>query len=98
MIDYVLGHNLAAFAEFQDRLDVSDPGEILRLYQIRQEAVETSTASVLSEGEDKLAGWTLLSPAEPDVVRSRKYEEKVLLLSTKALYVVSYEFTLQKVR
>jgi hypothetical protein len=42
-----------------------------------------------------------LSPSEPDVVRpgkNGKYEEKVLVLSNKAVYVVAYEFNLQKVR
>lgn len=63
----------------------SDPGEIVRLAEIRLEGRETSTKLVLPEGEDRLAVWTLLSPVEQDVVRSSKYEEKVLLLSTKAI-------------
>ncbi|KAI5477835.1 protein of inositol phosphatase family [Pseudohyphozyma bogoriensis] len=96
-IDYVLGHNLNVFAEFQSKLGGSDPGEILRLAQIRLEAIETSAQFVLSEGEERLAGWTLLSPEQQDAVRSTKYEEKVLLLSDKAVYVVSYEYSLQKV-
>ena len=56
---------------------------------------------MLAEGETKLAGWVLLSPSEIDVVRPRKggkYEEKVLLLSQKATYVVNYDYTLQKVK
>ncbi|KAL8293443.1 hypothetical protein RQP46_000144 [Phenoliferia psychrophenolica] len=97
VIDYCTGNNLNVFAEFQERLSSSDPGEILRLAQIRLEAIETSAKSVLTEDEERLAAWTLLSPVEQDVVRSTKYEEKVLLLSSKAVYVVSYEYTLQKV-
>lgn len=43
-------------------------------------AVETSSARVLSEGEQRLAGWTLLSPEDRNVKLSPKLEEKVLLL------------------
>ncbi|GAA5909534.1 hypothetical protein JCM5296_006064 [Sporobolomyces johnsonii] len=99
-LDYMLGINLLAFQEFSERLETSDPGEILRLAKIRQEAIETSVRDVLPEGEEKIAGWTLLSPSEQDVVRPArggKFEEKVLLLSSKAVYVVGYEFSLQKV-
>ncbi|KAK4703087.1 phosphatidylinositol 4-phosphatase, partial [Phenoliferia sp. Uapishka_3] len=98
VIDYCTGANLAAFAEFQEKLSTSDPGDILRLAQIRLEAIETSAKSVLTEDEERIAAWTLLGPVEQDCVRSTKYEEKVLLLSSKAIYVVSYEYTLQKVR
>ncbi|GAA6057686.1 hypothetical protein JCM3770_003842 [Rhodotorula araucariae] len=99
-LDYILGVNLNAFQEFSERLETSDPGEILRLAKIRQEAIDTSCHEVLPDGELKLAGWTLLSPSVgEDVVRPSKgaLEEKVLILSPKALYVISYEYTLQKV-
>ncbi|KWU46512.1 hypothetical protein RHOSPDRAFT_28398 [Rhodotorula sp. JG-1b] len=99
-LDYILGVNLNAFQEFAERLETSDPGEIVRVAAVRQEALDTAANEVLAEGETKLAGWVLLSPSEIDVVRPRKggkYEEKVLLLSQKATYVVSYDYTLQKV-
>ncbi|GAA5900530.1 uncharacterized protein JCM6883_002873 [Sporobolomyces salmoneus] len=99
-LDYITGVNRYAFEEFSERLETSDPREILRLAQIRQEAIETSTQEVLLEGEEKLGGWTLISPSEVDTVRpgkGGKFEEKVLLLTNKAVYVVQYEFTLQKV-
>ncbi|GAA5953997.1 hypothetical protein JCM3765_000719 [Sporobolomyces pararoseus] len=99
-LDYITGVNRYAFEEFSERLETSDPREILRLAQIRQEAIETSTQEVLLEGEEKLGGWTLISPSEIDTIRptkGAKFEEKVLLLSNKAVYVVQYEFTLQKV-
>lgn len=100
-LDYILGVNLNAFQEFAERLETSDPGEIVRVAAVRQEALDTAANEVLAEGETKLAGWVLLSPSEIDVVRPRKggkYEEKVLLLSQKATYVVSYDYTLQKVK
>ncbi|GAA5862137.1 hypothetical protein JCM8547_007751 [Rhodosporidiobolus lusitaniae] len=99
-LDYLLGINLNAFQEFSERLQTSDPGEILRLAKIRQEAIETSTREVLGEEEKRVAAWTLLSPSERDTVRPAKggkYEEKVLILTNKAVFVVAYEFTLQKV-
>lgn len=43
-------------------------------------SVETSSARVLSEGEHRVAGWTLLSPGERNTKLSLKLEEKVLLL------------------
>lgn len=100
-LDYILGVNLNAFQEFAERLETSDPGEIVRVAAVRQEALDTAANEVLAEGETRLAGWVLLSPSEIDVVRPRKggkYEEKVLLLSQKATYVVSYDYTLQKVK
>lgn len=42
--------------------------------------VETSSARVLQEGEQKIAGWTLLSPEDRNIKISPKLEEKVLLL------------------
>ncbi|BGO97801.1 hypothetical protein RTG_01406 [Rhodotorula toruloides ATCC 204091] len=99
-LDYMLGVNLNAFQEFAERLETSDPGEIIRLAQIRQEALETATREVMEEGEHRVAACTLLSPTDEDTVRPAKggkYEEKVLILSDKAVYIVSYEFSLQKV-
>ncbi|GAA5835493.1 hypothetical protein JCM9279_004558 [Rhodotorula babjevae] len=101
-LDYMLGVNVRAFEEFSARLETSDPSEILRLGKIRQEAIETSCREVLSEGELKVDAWTLLSPSPGDSIvrppaRAGKYEEKVLVLSTRAVHVVSYEYTLQKV-
>lgn len=100
-LDYILGVNLNAFQEFAERLETSDPGEIVRIAAVRQEALDTAANEVLADGETKVAGWVLLSPSEINVVRPRKggkYEEKVLLLSQKATYVVSYDYTLQKVK
>lgn len=99
VIDYVLAVNLNVFSEFAERLETSDPGQILRLRKIREEAIETSTSQVLAEGETKVAAWTLLSPTEADVVRSPKnlYQERILLISNKAVYSIEYEYNLQKV-
>ncbi|KAM0792485.1 hypothetical protein ACM66B_005157 [Microbotryomycetes sp. NB124-2] len=99
VLDYVLGVNSNAFVEYAEHLQSSDPTKLVELRKIRQEAIETSARECLADGEDKVAGWTLLSAAEPDVVRSAKgnYVEMPLLVSSKALYLVNYEFSLQKV-
>jgi hypothetical protein len=47
--------------------------------------VETSSARVLGEGEQRIAGWTLLSPEDRNIKLSPKLEEKVLLLVSLAL-------------
>jgi len=52
---------------------------------------------VLSDGELRIAGWTLLSPEGRNVKLSPKLEEKVLLLTKVALYVVSFNYSLEKV-
>jgi hypothetical protein len=46
--------------------------------------VETSSARVLGEGEQRIAGWTLLSPEDRNIKISPKLEEKVLLLVSPA--------------
>lgn len=89
--------NLNAFQEFSERLETSDPGNIIHLRKIREEAIETAASQVLTVGEDKLDGWTLLSPDKPDQIRSTHYVEKILLVSQKAVYVVEYQYSLQKV-
>jgi hypothetical protein len=59
--------------------------------------VETSSARVL-EGEQRLAGWTLLSPENPNEKISAKLEEKIVLLTPAALYLVSFNYSLDKVQ
>lgn len=98
--DYVLGINLYSFTDFQDKLSATDPGELHRLAAIRSAAIETCSAQLLTNGEHRAFGCTLLSPASnssDEEVQTQGFEEKVLLLSEKAVYVISYEYSLQKV-
>jgi phosphatidylinositol 4-phosphatase len=81
VIDYMLGYRtLTVFSEFLLKLQSTDPRELIRLSKIRAEAVSTSIARVLSEGERFLAGWTLFSPEELDTKMGAPFEEKVLIL------------------
>ncbi|KAF8510997.1 SacI homology domain-containing protein [Hysterangium stoloniferum] len=99
VIDYFLGNRtLSVFSEFLSKLSSTDPGELIRISKIRAAAIETCGSRVLFEGEKQIAGWTLFSPVEMNVRLSDKFEEKVLLLTAKALYVVSYDYNLDQVK
>ncbi|KAF4615242.1 hypothetical protein D9613_002633 [Agrocybe pediades] len=109
VIDFMLGNRtISVFSEFLLKLKATDPRDLIRLSKIRQEAVGEAVARVLPEGERLLNGWTLFAPEELGVkipVRVSAggglgggFEEKVLLLSAKALYIVSYDYTLEKVK
>ncbi|PBK97085.1 hypothetical protein ARMGADRAFT_1052868 [Armillaria gallica] len=99
VIDFVLGHRtLSVFSEFLLKLQSSDPRDLIRLSKIRAEAIATSVARVLEEGESLLAGWTMFAPEEMTVKVGDKWEEKVLLLTARAIFIISYDYTLQKVK
>ncbi|KZT09631.1 uncharacterized protein LAESUDRAFT_722598 [Laetiporus sulphureus 93-53] len=99
VIDYILGNRtISVFSEFLNKLQSTDPREMVRLSRIRADAIATCVSRVLPEGERLLSGWTLFSPAELNTKVGDKFEEKVLLLSVKALYIISYDYTLEKVK
>ncbi|KZV92152.1 hypothetical protein EXIGLDRAFT_836634 [Exidia glandulosa HHB12029] len=99
VIDYALGNRtLSVFTEFLRNLASTDPRELLRISKVRDAAIETCTARVLNEGERLLSGWTLFSPVDLNTRMSDRFEEKVVLLTAKALYVVSYDYNLEKVK
>ncbi|KXN91495.1 Phosphatidylinositide phosphatase SAC2 [Leucoagaricus sp. SymC.cos] len=93
VIDFMLGNRtLSVFSEFLLKLQSSDPRDLIRFSKIRTEAIATSVARVLPEGEGLLSGWTLFSPEELNTKLSLKFEEKVLLLTMKALYIVVSQY------
>ncbi|KAF7294817.1 hypothetical protein MIND_01019600 [Mycena indigotica] len=99
VIDFMLGNRtVSVFSEFLLKLQSSDPRDLIRLSKIRAEAISTSVARVLGEGERLLSGWTLFAPEELNVKIGDKFEEKVLLLTATALYIISYDYTLEKVK
>ncbi|KAL7420820.1 hypothetical protein Q5752_004773 [Cryptotrichosporon argae] len=98
VISFLLGHrNLGVFSEFLETLQSTDASALIKLSRVRAAAIETSSARVLSDGEQRVAGWTLLSPEQRSTKISSKMEEKVLLLTKVALYVVSFNYSLEKV-
>ncbi|KAJ6497000.1 SacI homology domain-containing protein [Mycena vitilis] len=99
VIDFSLGNRtLSVFAEFLLKLQSTDPRDLIRLSKIRAEAIATSVSRVLAEGERLLSGWTLFAPEELNTRLGDKFEEKVLLLTANALYIISYDYTLEKVK
>ncbi|KAJ7125465.1 SacI homology domain-containing protein [Mycena crocata] len=99
VIDFMLGNRtLSVFSEFLLRLQSTDPRDLIRLSKIRAEAIATSVSRVLAEGERLLSGWTLFAPEELNARIGDKFEEKVLLLTANALYIISYDYTLEKVK
>ncbi|KAJ7273264.1 SacI homology domain-containing protein [Mycena rebaudengoi] len=99
VIDFMLGNRTASvFAEFLLKLQSTDPRDLIRLSKIRAEAIATSVSRVLAEGERLLSGWTLFAPEEMNTRLGEKFEEKVLLLTANALYIISYDYTLEKVK
>ncbi|KAL1412508.1 hypothetical protein Q8F55_000254 [Vanrija albida] len=98
VISFMLGHrNLGVFNEFLENLQSTEASALIRQSRVRAAAIETSSARVLSDGEQRVAGWTLLSPEERNIALSPKLEEKVLILTKAALYVVSFNYQLEKV-
>ncbi|CCM00021.1 uncharacterized protein FIBRA_02047 [Fibroporia radiculosa] len=99
VIDYILGNRtISVFSEFLNRLQSTDPRDLIRISKIRADAIATCVSRVLPDGERLLSGWTLFSPAELNTRVGDKFEEKVLLLTAKAIYVISYDYTLEKVK
>ncbi len=93
VIDFMLGNRaISVFSEFLLKLQSSDPRDLIRLSKIRTEAIATSVARVLPEGERLLSGWTLFAPEEPNTKISLKFEEKVLLLVSIDLSSCFLEF------
>lgn len=85
VIDFMLGNRtLSVFSEFLLRLQSSDPSELIRISKIRAEAIATSVARVLEDGERLLSGWTLFAPVGVNT-KVGQFEEKVLLLASLSL-------------
>ncbi|KAI9022962.1 SacI homology domain-containing protein [Phycomyces nitens] len=98
-VDFVLGyHKFEIFRHVpQATLMSAEPGIERRWAKIRSDAVEISSEIVIADDEVKISGWTLLSPVEAQKRNAKKFEEKVVLLTEKAIYVCSYNYNLEKV-
>ncbi|KDN52684.1 hypothetical protein K437DRAFT_253878 [Tilletiaria anomala UBC 951] len=97
VIDFVHGGlSLNGLERYNDQLAAQDPAESFRLARVRASAIETCASMVLGEDETHLGGWTLFSPVESSQIHGSKFEEKVVLLTPKALYSCGYDFTSEK--
>ncbi|PYH45732.1 SacI domain protein [Aspergillus saccharolyticus JOP 1030-1] len=96
-IDYLLGNvSIQVFQEFALEMQTTDPG--ISVQKLRQNAIDTSCKIVISDqSEEFLGGWTLLTPRQPNTLRSMPFEEAVLLLTDVALYSCRFDWNTDKV-
>ncbi|KAJ0425803.1 SacI homology domain-containing protein [Aspergillus carlsbadensis] len=96
-IDYLLGNvSTQVFSEFATELQTADPG--ISVHKLRQNAIDTSCRIVISDpSEEFLGGWTMLTPKQPNTVRTLPFEESVLLLTDAAVYSCRFDWNIDKV-
>jgi hypothetical protein len=96
-IDYLLGNvSIQVFSEFQANLKTIDPG--ISIAKLRQNAIETCSNLVVDDQTEELVGgWAMLSPRQPNTLRTFPFEETVLLLTDAALYNCRFDWNTDKV-
>ncbi|KAK2821855.1 hypothetical protein FQN49_007605, partial [Arthroderma sp. PD_2] len=96
-IDYLLGNvTTRVFDEFETNLQSADPG--ISMEKARQSSIETSCQIVISdENEEFIGGWTMLSPRQPNTLRTLPFEQTVLLLTDAAVYSCRFDCNTEKV-
>ncbi|KAL2802482.1 SacI homology domain-containing protein [Aspergillus granulosus] len=96
-IDYLLGNvSTQVFSEFATELQTADPG--ISVHKLRQNAIDTSCRIVISDqSEEFLGGWAMLTPKQPNTVRTLPFEESVLLLTDAAVYSCRFDWNIDKV-
>ncbi|KAF4231879.1 hypothetical protein CNMCM8980_001408 [Aspergillus fumigatiaffinis] len=96
-IDYLLGNvSTRIFAEFAMEMRTADPG--ISVQKLRRSAIDTSCKIVISDqSEEFLGGWTMLTPRQPNTLRTLPFEEAVLLLTDAAVYSCRFDWNTDKV-
>ena len=96
-IDFMLGNvSSSVFVDFEANMMSKDPA--ISMSKVRASAVETSSNIVIADQGEKLLGsWALLSPKEPNMVRSLPMEEVIVILTDAALYIVRFDWNIEKV-
>jgi hypothetical protein len=97
VIDVLLGNVSAKiFADFETNMMSADPG--ISIEKIREQAIETCRKIVIqAPDEDLIHAWPVLTPAQPNTLRTLPLEESVLLLTDAAIYVCKFDWTTEKV-
>ncbi|SOV04946.1 uncharacterized protein UDID_02997 [Ustilago sp. UG-2017a] len=97
VLDFTYGSiGLSGLERYYDDLNSRDPSESIRLARVRASAIKSCRREVVSETEPLIGGWTLCSPLQANTVPALRLEEKVALLTNKAMYVCSYDFGSEK--
>ncbi|KAL1894119.1 hypothetical protein Cpir12675_003807 [Ceratocystis pirilliformis] len=96
-IDFVLGNVTSmVFDEFEANMMTKDPA--ISMSRMRDQAIEECQKRVVADdNEEFIGGWVLLSPHDPDTLKSEPFQEVVLLLTDSALYLCRYDWNLDKV-
>lgn len=96
-IDYLLGNvSTRVFKEFEVKLQSADPG--ISVQKLRQNAIDTSAEIVIGDqSEELVGGWTMLTPRQPNTLRTLPFEESVLLLTDAAVYNCRFDWNTDKV-
>jgi len=97
VIDVLLGNVPAkVFEDFETNMMSADPG--ISIEKIREQAIETCRKIVIqAPDEDLINAWPVLSPAQPNTIRTLPFEESVLLLTDAALYGCKFDWITEKV-
>lgn len=97
VIDVLLGNVSAkVFEDFETNMMSADPG--ISIEKIREHAIETCRKIVIqAPDEDLIHAWPMLTPAQPNTLRTLPFEESVLLLTDAALYGCKFDWTTEKV-
>ncbi|KAG2194611.1 hypothetical protein INT46_009597 [Mucor plumbeus] len=103
-VDYILGyHKSEIFRHVPQSTKMSaEPGIERRWAKIRSDAIGISSEIVIADDETLIGGWTLLSPTTEESGKQSKsprkeFQEKILLLTEKAIYICNYNYALEKV-
>lgn len=68
------------------------------MQNMRQQAIDVSQKIVIADQQEEfISGWTLLTPHDPNTVKSAPFEEAVLLLTDAALYATRFDWNIEKV-
>jgi hypothetical protein len=96
VIDLLVGNVTSrVFEDFESDMMSADPG--VSLSGVRDTAIETCTKIVIQDDEDLIHGYTLMSPAQPNTLRTLPFEEAVVLLTDSNLYSCKFDWNTQKV-
>ncbi len=96
VIDFLLGNtSWRVFEDFESSMMAKDPG--ISIDQARQAAIDSCAKQVIQgKDEDLIHGWTMLTPAHENTLRTMPFEEAVVLLTDAGLYCCKFDWTTEK--
>ncbi|EHY54367.1 hypothetical protein HRR83_008050 [Exophiala dermatitidis] len=96
VIDVLLGNmSWRVFEDFESTMKSADPG--ISIDQVRETAIENCAKQVIQDpDEDLISGWTMLTPAQDNTLRTLPFEEAVVLLTDAAIYCCRFDWATEK--